>query len=153
VRRACCDAYDGALCSGLSNHLGDDEEAEEENNDVLVHGHKKRKVAFMPSLGEYSHSKGHRIEIHFLYKIVMVTLDPRTGRLNLKDTGDLTATGRGPWFAALSERLVENPALLLDTLVGLQLNMKSISASSTLAQPCHFLTDHHRSRTAEGAIP
>jgi mitochondrial chaperone BCS1 len=32
----------------------EDEEAEEENEDVLVHGRKKRKVAFMPSLGKVS---------------------------------------------------------------------------------------------------
>ena len=53
--------------------LDDDEEAEEENNDILVHGRKKRKVAFMPSLGEYSHSKGHRIVIHFPYYMLSDT--------------------------------------------------------------------------------
>ena len=86
-------------------------------------------------------------------EVVIVTLDPRTGRLNLRDTGDLAAAGRGPRFAALSERLVENPAVLLDALVGLRLNVKSISGFTILVQPCHFFTDHRRSRTAEGAIP
>jgi len=86
-------------------------------------------------------------------KIVIVTLNPRTGRLNLKDTGDPAAAGQGLWFAALSKRFVENPAVLLDALVGLKLNVKSISTFYILAQPCHLLTDHCQSHTAGGAIP
>jgi mediator of RNA polymerase II transcription subunit 14 len=57
-------------------------------------------------------------------EVVIVTIDPRTGRLNLRDTGDLAATGRGPRFAVISEKLNENPTVLLDALIRLRLNVR-----------------------------
>lgn len=57
-------------------------------------------------------------------EVVIVTIDPRTGRLNLRDTGDLAAAGRGPRFTAISEKLNENPAVLLEALVRLRLNVR-----------------------------
>ncbi|KAI0045303.1 MED14-domain-containing protein [Auriscalpium vulgare] len=55
-------------------------------------------------------------------ELVIVTIDPRTGRLSLRDTGDLGAAGRGPRFLAITEKLNENPGMLLDALVRLRMN-------------------------------
>ncbi|EGO25140.1 hypothetical protein SERLADRAFT_414850 [Serpula lacrymans var. lacrymans S7.9] len=55
-------------------------------------------------------------------EVVVISIDTRTGRLNLRDTGDLAAAGRGPRFTAISERLNQDPSLLLDALVRLRLN-------------------------------
>ncbi|KAH7925939.1 MED14-domain-containing protein [Leucogyrophana mollusca] len=53
-------------------------------------------------------------------EVVIVSIDTRAGRLSLRDTGDLAAAGRGPRFAAVSERLNESPTMLLDALVRLR---------------------------------
>ncbi|RDX48026.1 MED14-domain-containing protein [Lentinus brumalis] len=53
-------------------------------------------------------------------EIVVVTVDPRTGRVTLRDTGDLAAAGRGPRFAAITERLNESPFMLPHALVALR---------------------------------
>jgi mediator of RNA polymerase II transcription subunit 14 len=59
-------------------------------------------------------------------EIVVITIDTRTGRMNLMDTGDLAAAGRGPRFAAISEKLNENPSILADALVRLRLHVSPI---------------------------
>ncbi|RPD78468.1 MED14-domain-containing protein [Lentinus tigrinus ALCF2SS1-7] len=53
-------------------------------------------------------------------EVVIVTVDPRTGRLTLRDTGDLAAAGRGPRFAAITERLNDSPYMLPHALVALR---------------------------------
>jgi mediator of RNA polymerase II transcription subunit 14 len=58
-------------------------------------------------------------------EVVVITIDSRTGRLNLRDTGDLAAAGRGPRFTAISEKLNENPAILLEALVRLRLHVRT----------------------------
>ncbi|TFY52257.1 hypothetical protein EVG20_g10628 [Dentipellis fragilis] len=55
-------------------------------------------------------------------EIVTVTIDARTGRLNLRDTGELGSAGRAPRFAAINEKLNENPGMLLEALVRLRMN-------------------------------
>ncbi|KAG5652470.1 hypothetical protein H0H81_004878 [Sphagnurus paluster] len=55
-------------------------------------------------------------------EIVIVTIDSRTGRMNLRDTGDLAAAGRGPRFTAISDSLNENPNILLEALARLRLH-------------------------------
>lgn len=50
-------------------------------------------------------------------EVVIVTVDPRTGRLTLRDTGDLAAAGRGPRFAAITQRLQDSPFMLPQALV------------------------------------
>jgi mediator of RNA polymerase II transcription subunit 14 len=59
-------------------------------------------------------------------EIVVITVDSRTGRLNLLDTGDLAAAGRAPRFSAISEKLNENPSVLADALVRLRLQVSYI---------------------------
>lgn len=51
-------------------------------------------------------------------------MDSRTGHMNLRDTGDLAAAGRGLRFAAISEKLNENPHSLFDALSHLRLQVK-----------------------------
>lgn len=58
--------------------------------------------------------------------MVIITLDARTGRLNLRDTGDLAAAGRGPKFATFTDELNKNPTLLIDALFGLRINVGSM---------------------------
>jgi hypothetical protein len=59
-------------------------------------------------------------------EIVVVTIEPRTGKISLRDTGDLGAAGRGPRFLAISEKLNENPTALLEALTRLRINVGSI---------------------------
>lgn len=56
-------------------------------------------------------------------EVVIITIDPRTGRLNLLDTGDLAAAGRGPRFTAISDRVNESPTILAEALVRLRINV------------------------------
>jgi mediator of RNA polymerase II transcription subunit 14 len=56
-------------------------------------------------------------------EVVIITIDTRTGRLTLRDTGDLAAAGRGPRFALFSERLNDNPTLLMDALFRLRITV------------------------------
>ncbi|KAI0743387.1 MED14-domain-containing protein [Daedaleopsis nitida] len=53
-------------------------------------------------------------------EVVVVTVDPRTGRLTLRDTGDLAAAGRGPRFAAVTQKLNDAPNMLPYALVSLR---------------------------------
>ncbi|KAF8909892.1 MED14-domain-containing protein [Mucidula mucida] len=55
-------------------------------------------------------------------EIVIITLDPRTGHLNVRDTGDLASAGRGPRFAALTAQLLEHPDWLVDYLMRLRIS-------------------------------
>ena len=56
-------------------------------------------------------------------EMALTTIDARTGRINLRDTGDPAAAGRGPRFIVISERLNENPPMLLEALVRLRLHV------------------------------
>ncbi len=67
-------------------------------------------------------SRGLRVRL-CADEIVIITIDPRTGRLNLRDTGDLAAAGRGPRFFAVSEKINETPSMLMDALVRLRLQV------------------------------
>jgi mediator of RNA polymerase II transcription subunit 14 len=56
----------------------------------------------------------HALHVHLCAdEVVIVTIEPRTGKISLRDTGDLGAAGRGPSFLAISEKLNENPTVLL----------------------------------------
>ncbi|TDL22587.1 MED14-domain-containing protein [Rickenella mellea] len=55
-------------------------------------------------------------------EMVIVSIDPRTGRLALRDTGDLAAAGRGPRFAIISDRINDYPPVIYDALVRLRYN-------------------------------
>jgi mediator of RNA polymerase II transcription subunit 14 len=61
-------------------------------------------------------------------EVLIITIDSRTGRLNLRDTGDLAAAGRGPGFVTFSDRLNENPAFLMDALFRLRLSVSRYSS-------------------------
>ena len=52
-----------------------------------------------------------------------MNIDPRTGRLNLRDTGNLATAKRGPRFLKVSDQLNENPGMLFNVLHGLRLTL------------------------------
>ena len=52
-----------------------------------------------------------------------MNIDPRTGRLNLRDTGNLATAKRGPRFLKVSDQLNETPAMLFTVLHGLRLTL------------------------------
>ncbi|KAJ7078861.1 mediator complex subunit MED14-domain-containing protein [Mycena belliarum] len=54
-------------------------------------------------------------------EIVLITLDSRSGRLNIRDTGDLAAAERGPRFKTISDKINEDPTLLFNVLLRLRL--------------------------------
>ena len=85
-------------------------------------------------------------------EVVIVTVDPRTGRLTLRDTGDLAAAGRGPRFAAITQRLNDAPFMLPQALVLLR-NAVSVVTLTSSIRLLIAVSDNHRPRGAEGAIP
>ncbi|KAJ7188529.1 mediator complex subunit MED14-domain-containing protein [Mycena filopes] len=54
-------------------------------------------------------------------EVVLITLDSRSGRFNIRDTGDLAAAERGPRFKTLSDKINEDPTVLFSVLVRLRL--------------------------------
>ncbi|KAJ7497072.1 mediator complex subunit MED14-domain-containing protein [Mycena latifolia] len=54
-------------------------------------------------------------------EVVMITLDSRSGRFNIRDTGDLAAAERGPRFKTISEKINEDPTVLFNVLLRLRL--------------------------------
>ncbi|KAH0826875.1 mediator complex subunit MED14-domain-containing protein [Lanmaoa asiatica] len=70
-----------------------------------------------------SHGGYHVLRVHLCAdEVVLVSIDVRTGRMNLRDTGDLAAASRGPRFALISDRLNDNPGMFLEALVRLRSN-------------------------------
>ncbi|KAJ7874735.1 mediator complex subunit MED14-domain-containing protein [Mycena olivaceomarginata] len=54
-------------------------------------------------------------------EVVLITLDSRSGRFNIRDTGDLAAAERGPRFKTLSDKINEDPMVLFSVLIRLRL--------------------------------
>lgn len=66
----------------------------------------------------------HVLRVHLCAdEIVIITIEPRTGRLTFRGTGDLAAAGRGLRFAAINEKLDDNPTILSDALVRLRFHV------------------------------
>lgn len=96
--------------------------------------------------------KRQALQVHLCGdEVVIITLDSRTGKLNLRDTGDLAAAGRGPRFSAFSDRINDNPTLLLDSLIRLRL----IVGSTIFDTVCmlNAVTDNYRLRRTESKLP
>ncbi|EKM54002.1 uncharacterized protein PHACADRAFT_174499 [Phanerochaete carnosa HHB-10118-sp] len=51
---------------------------------------------------------------------VVITLDPRTGRLNIAGTGDLAAAGHGPRFSVITVGINNNPTVLVEAIMTLR---------------------------------
>ncbi|KAG2126062.1 mediator complex subunit MED14-domain-containing protein [Suillus clintonianus] len=65
----------------------------------------------------------HSLRVHLCAdEVAIVSIDARTGRLSIRDTGDLAAAGRGPRFSAISDKLNEAPNMLFDVLIRLRFN-------------------------------
>ena len=60
-------------------------------------------------------------------EMALTTIDARTGRISLRDTGDLAAAGRGHQFIVISNKLNESPPMLLEALAKLRLNVCFLS--------------------------
>ncbi|KAJ7755751.1 mediator complex subunit MED14-domain-containing protein [Mycena maculata] len=54
-------------------------------------------------------------------EVVLITLDSRSGRFNIRDTGDLAAAEKGPRFKTLSDKINEDPTVLFNVLIRLRL--------------------------------
>ncbi|KAG1750599.1 mediator complex subunit MED14-domain-containing protein [Suillus paluster] len=78
----------------------------------------------------------HSLHVHLCAdEIAIVTIDTRTGRLSIRDTGDLAAAGRGPRFSAISDKLNEAPNMLFDVLIRLRFN----TISDIVEQKANYL--------------
>lgn len=70
---------------------------------------------------------GHHVQlrVHLCAdEVVVISIDTRTGRMNLHDTGDLAAAGRGPRFTVITNQLNEDPSALLRKLLGLRIQVR-----------------------------
>lgn len=73
----------------------------------------------------------HALRTHLCAdEVVVITIDPRTGRLNLRDTGDLAAAGRGRRFAVITDKLNESPGILSEALIRLKFGVGSFFLAS-----------------------
>ncbi|TRM70306.1 mediator complex subunit MED14-domain-containing protein [Schizophyllum amplum] len=54
-------------------------------------------------------------------EVAVISIDPRTGQINLRDTGDLAAPNRGLRFAVVSDRVNNDPLMLFSALMRLRL--------------------------------
>ncbi|PFH52047.1 hypothetical protein AMATHDRAFT_74540 [Amanita thiersii Skay4041] len=64
----------------------------------------------------------HLLRVHLCAdETVIISIDARTGRFNLRDTGDLAAAGRSLRFTAFIDKLNENPTIILEALNHLRL--------------------------------
>lgn len=59
-------------------------------------------------------------------EVMVVTIDSRTGRFTLRDMGDLAAVGRGPRFAAATEKINDSPFLVLNAIIGLKYSVSFV---------------------------
>lgn len=56
-------------------------------------------------------------------EVVVMTIDTRTGRLNLRDTGAFAAAHRGRRFNVLTDRLNDNPMILYEAYSRLKMGV------------------------------
>ena len=86
-------------------------------------------------------------------EVVIITLDARTGRLSLRDTGDLAAAGRGPRFATITDTLNLNPTLLIDALFTLRITVGSMHQPLLLlVRGADDVTDYLGPRRAKSEV-
>lgn len=62
----------------------------------------------------------------FKDQMLYVSIDTRSGRFVLRDAGDLAAWERGYRFARYTDRLNDNPAVLLNAIINLRFNVSPI---------------------------
>ena len=85
------------------------------------------KTSWLQVLADVTQGGYHSLRVHLCAdEVAIVSIDTRTGRLNLRDTGDLAAAGRGPRFSAISDKLNDAPNMLFDVLIRLRYNVRTI---------------------------
>lgn len=63
----------------------------------------------------------HALRVHLCAdEVVFITIDSRTGRMNLRDAGDLAAAGRAPRFTTISDAINEHPVMMLEAILRLR---------------------------------
>jgi len=85
-------------------------------------------------------------------EVVVITIDPKTGRITLRDSGDLAAAGRGPRFTAVSTKINENPTVLFNAIVHLRF-MVSPQLFHDQLSSASFPPDYCRTRGPESQVP
>jgi len=86
-------------------------------------------------------------------EIVVATIEPRTGKISLRDTGDLGAAGRAPRFVAISEKLNENPTvLLIDALTRLRIMVCDLCLPQASSMLINVLLDNRRAGRAKSEL-
>ena len=91
---------------------------------LVNHGELTPDIRWMWSADFFMLDSAPSLRVHLCAdEVVIVTVDPRTGRLTLRDTGDLAAAGRGPRFATISDRLNDTPWWLPEALLRLRLTV------------------------------
>lgn len=83
-------------------------------------------------------------------EVVLITLDSRSGRFNIRDTGDLAAAEKGPRFKTLSDKINEDPTVLFNVLIRLRLIVRFFNRSTFVLLT--RLSDYHGSSRAEGCL-
>jgi mediator of RNA polymerase II transcription subunit 14 len=81
-----------------------------------------------------------------------ITLDPRTGRLSMRDSGGLAGADRTPRLPAMADKINENPPMLLQALAVFRVNTILDLADNTaryLGLPCF----RSRNFAKEGTFP
>ena len=58
-------------------------------------------------------------------EVVNITIDSRTGRITLRDTGDFAAAGRGPRFSAVTDRINDFPPMIVEVLIHLRYSVNA----------------------------
>jgi len=85
--------------------------------------------------------------------VVVITIDPRTGRITLRDSGDLAAAGRGPRFTVVSTKINENPTVLFNAIVHLRFMVSSQLFHDQSISSASFGPDYCRNRGPESQVP
>ena len=94
---------------------------------VVLVSESEYRSSSLSSFVEVIQGSYHSLRVHLCAdEVAIVSIDTRTGRLNLRDTGDLAAAGRGPRFSAISDSLNENPNMLFDALIRLRYNVRVV---------------------------
>jgi mediator of RNA polymerase II transcription subunit 14 len=91
---------------------------------TLVHDSKFTSFSECSPSQVVSSLDGQALRVHLCAdEVVFITIDSRTGRLNLRDTGDLAAAGRAPRFAVMTTAVNDNPTIITQALIRLRLEV------------------------------
>lgn len=82
---------------------------------------------------------------------INVSVDTRTGRITLRDTGSLSASGRAARYSLITDRINENPAMVCDVLVQARFSVR-FSVILSFHYWFNVRSDYYRARGTKGTI-